>query len=246
MKHSTLSASGAPRWMACPGSIALAKGLPERTNDWATAGTLAHEIAANFLRDPTFAVDPDDPDMSTEMYIAIGVYVTYCEALRGKRWVEMPLHEKLCELHPDFGGTADCVVYYGRARFLEIIDFKYGTAKVSEQDNWQLKLYAIGAALTIGKPVSKIKLTIVQPRALKRSPIRSTECTMQELILATARMVQGARATEAEDAPLVPGSYCWFCPANQIHEGRRVCPRMKDNYDKRVINIFNQLNQESN
>ena len=44
-EHALLSASGAHRWLKCPGSARLETLFEDKDNDFAAEGTLAHEIA---------------------------------------------------------------------------------------------------------------------------------------------------------------------------------------------------------
>ncbi len=48
-KHATLSASGAPRWMKCAGSIQLSRGLPNVGSAAAGKGTAAHALGEQIL-----------------------------------------------------------------------------------------------------------------------------------------------------------------------------------------------------
>ena len=45
MAHALLGPSSAARWMACPPSVNLTKDMPDTTSEYATEGSLAHEIA---------------------------------------------------------------------------------------------------------------------------------------------------------------------------------------------------------
>ena len=56
-KHAVLSPSGAERWMACPGSVALSMGLPSTSSVHADEGTAAHELAAECLRHNVQAIN---------------------------------------------------------------------------------------------------------------------------------------------------------------------------------------------
>ena len=42
--HSRFGASSAHRWMACPGTIRMCEGIPERSSAYADEGTQAHEL----------------------------------------------------------------------------------------------------------------------------------------------------------------------------------------------------------
>ena len=48
------------------------------------------------------------------------------------------------------GGTVDALIYHAEERLLEVVDLKYGTGVVVEvENNTQLLMYALGAALEI-------------------------------------------------------------------------------------------------
>jgi hypothetical protein len=47
--HSELGASGAHRWIPCPGSVALSRGLSDDAGRYAAEGTAAHELASRVL-----------------------------------------------------------------------------------------------------------------------------------------------------------------------------------------------------
>lgn len=53
--HSKLSASGAEKWMRCPGSIAMSEGLPDTSSAAADEGTAAHFIASVCLVEGTMS-----------------------------------------------------------------------------------------------------------------------------------------------------------------------------------------------
>ena len=50
--HAYFSPSGAHRWMACAGSLALEAGKPDTSSTFADEGTAAHFLAAEVLRRP--------------------------------------------------------------------------------------------------------------------------------------------------------------------------------------------------
>ena len=50
-QHSLLAASAASRWMACPGSIRMTRGVPEEASPYAEEGNVAHEISRICLQE---------------------------------------------------------------------------------------------------------------------------------------------------------------------------------------------------
>ncbi len=53
MAHAKLSASGAHRWLECPGSVLLEEQYKNTTSTFAEEGTFAHEIAEYILKNGT-------------------------------------------------------------------------------------------------------------------------------------------------------------------------------------------------
>jgi hypothetical protein len=52
-KHALLSPSSAEKWLNCPGSLVMEKGLKQQESKYAMVGTCAHELAELTLNDPT-------------------------------------------------------------------------------------------------------------------------------------------------------------------------------------------------
>jgi hypothetical protein len=80
-----------------------------------------------------------------------------------------------------------------------------------------------GNGLWTPKPerIKRIKLTIVQPHAQGVSPIRSWEIDVVDLLMwVDDVLVPGVEACAQPDAPLVPGSWCRFCPVSHA------CPKL--------------------
>ena len=55
--HAKLSASGAHRWLACPGSVKAEDGIPDVTSTFAQEGTAAHELGEIALVSGTDCAD---------------------------------------------------------------------------------------------------------------------------------------------------------------------------------------------
>jgi hypothetical protein len=223
-KHSKLGASASDRWMNCPGSIRMSAGIPSVESDYAREGTVAHEVCEILVNNwvhmdvkpipatiKGIAVD-DEMREHAQAYLdyIISRYNTFDDEIDIEQRFSLP------SLHPDFFGTADCVIYKPEERRLIVIDFKYGRGiPVEAKDNPQLRYYALGAAMKKhNRGVSVVETVIVQPRCPHPDgPIRSDEISALELMDWSADLVAAAKRTEEPDAPLVPGDWCKFCPA---------------------------------
>ncbi len=231
-----LRASAAERWMNCPGSVRLIERYPraETSSPAAQEGTVAHDIAAAKLLNkrllPRFGddilVEGGKVTYTEEMDLAIKVYVDYCNII-GKGCytaVEAPLPQ-LTRIDRDIGGTADFIAANSTTGILTVVDFKYGSGVfVSEVDNKQLKLYALGALMYVnalqltkaGFQIKKVRTVIVQPRigeALSEQ-IRAYEFPAAELLDFAADVQDAADATRKKDPAVNAGPWCrkTFCP----------------------------------
>ena len=231
--HARLSASAAHRWLQCPPSVRTAGG--DKSSVHAANGTIAHDIAAKCLSDPSLSasdfflkrgkVDGFDIECDLEMVDAINLYVEDVAADRQKgdeSWVEMPLLQALSRIDPDLGGTADYVRYRPSTRHLLVADFKYGQGVyVDADDNEQLKIYALGAMLECGKVVTSVTVRIVQPRFEGAKPIRESTFKAVELLDFIADVKAAADLSRDAKAPYKAGDHCKFCPA------ARTCPELE-------------------
>lgn len=138
--HAKLSASGAHRWLNCPGSIVMEEGFEDTGSDYAKEGTLAHSVAElklqkYFIKEigpkkfsaamDVFKQDPSwapEMDKYTDAYFEeikrralvypTSPYVSIEERVDFSAWV------------PEGFGTCDCIMVYGGT--LQVIDLKYG------------------------------------------------------------------------------------------------------------------------
>ncbi len=217
--HSELGASVCARWMACPGSVRLARSVPAAaTTPYAAEGTAAHAHAEYALRN---RVPVSSLDIADDMREAVSMFVDYCQGLSATEWwVERPI--SLAALNPPGAmfGTADYVAYSGALRALEVVDFKYGQGVVVEaKGNKQLRYYALGALLSLpkGTVVDTIAMTIVQPRAEHADgPIRSETVPVEEIVAFANELLDAARLALGPAAPFRAGAHCRFCPAAGI------------------------------
>ena len=242
--HSTLSPSGAARWMACPGSVREEARYPEeKSNEYSIDGTHSHTLleaccmddlvvdASEYLgktltdHDGEFTVTQDRVD---RVQVAVDYVRKRKEelkpcAVRSEERVDPGLWID----REDLKGTADIQLISNTV--LEVIDYKDGYPPVSVVDNKQLQLYALGALypyydFDTGKyPFTGIRMTIVQPKLVYQNlnPVSWVEMPVDELLNLLPGFRDAAMATDAPDAPLVPGeAQCKWCKARRGCEAR--------------------------
>lgn len=174
-QHAILSASGAAKWLACPGSIALEAQFPDTQSPEAAEGTIAHELAEKALRERYHGVVSEMPAgrYTAEMFEMVSLYRDNIERLiqelgRGERPVVM-VEQRLSFARwvPEGFGTGDCVLLFPGARVAAMVDLKYGKGvKVYAERNPQLMLYGAGT-MDLVEPIcdiDRIVLVIDQPR----------------------------------------------------------------------------------
>lgn len=252
--HSLLGASGMSRWVACPGSVRLQRAFPaeySRTSEFAAVGTLAHSVAERALRGQrdawefhgeTAEVDGIECVVDDAMIDHVQTFIDAVRGLTGPHdlaFYEVPVD--LSDYHPSLWGTADVVILHrtsAKARFrsMSVVDLKYGEGvAVSAVGNNQLRYYAAAAWHTLGARedidldhCESARMMIVQPRIEQDGAAVVSEDVMLTDDLGEwieAVLLPAVKATEAEDAPLVAGDHCRFCPS-AIN-----CPVLRGAYD---------------
>ena len=238
--HSPLGASGAERWMNCPGSVSLAKGIDDEEDDTFSApGTAAHTLAADLLIDGGEAwlhmgqvihVGDKEIEVTVEMANAVTEYVDLVRKLHPKtaaQGVETRFH---CPaLHPLFFGTSDKWDIEGRV--LHVHDFKYGAGIVVEAiENPQLMYYAVGVLEREGlwNSVDHIVLHIHQPRGWHYAGHHRTwTISTDDLWSWTADRLLPAMHTALSSGVTKSGEHCRFCPVRT-----RACPQLMKDIDE--------------
>lgn len=227
--------------MRCPGSVREQAKYPEPpSGPGAIDGTHSHSLLEHCVKadlaDPMAMVGVRMKDHEGEFVIdaerakRVKVVIDYVkqkvEALSfmfGEKATVMP-ERRVNPEHllgrPDMAGTADITIRCGA--FTEIIDLKDGMNPVEAKDNEQLELYGLGGLadyklpVNVEYPVKQVKLTIIQPKlAVKGLPVTTSyDLTTRDVLDLIPKYVAGAAATDAPDAPLVPGDkQCRYCRA---------------------------------
>lgn len=245
--HSRLGASGAERWMKCPGSVELLKALhlPDSDEpDYRREGVALHEAGARLLEDDlepyeivgqVFNATP----MTADLVNPLQAYINHCRPLMAATNTWGVEYRISSPVHPLFYGTADFWAvaplylepHYDESHqlpnALHVVDLKGGEGIMVEvESNPQLMYYAFGVIDGLERQKSyrfddnmEVVLTICQPRGFHSDgPVRSWVTTVFELkSWVHGVLVPAMLATEYDDH-LEPGDWCRFCPA------KLVCP----------------------
>jgi Protein of unknown function (DUF2800) len=226
IKHSPLGASGAERWMNCPGSVTLLQRLDlPRTEEpeYRSLGTSAHSVGYEALvsgKDAwEFAGEKHGAhEADAEIMHAVQVYIEECRSLitpTAKVYYEFNIAAP--DFHPDFYGTLDFAVVDGTT--LSVRDYKHGVG-VAVDCAWnpQLMYYAYGL-LRHHPEIETVVLGVVQPRAFHpEGSIRRWSVDAGALRAWADQELRPAMERTATDQALDAGPWCRFCPA------KLVCP----------------------
>ena len=244
--HSPLGASGAERWMNCPGSVSLIKELNlEETDEpeYRGLGISAHEAAAHCLKNKLDAweimgekfhgfevdenmanaiqvyIDTVRPEMEKEGAIS---YVEHGLAYTQENGVVSEILDPRADsiLNKYFYGTGDACVVIPADKFMDVTDYKHGEGIIVEaENNPQLLYYAFGFLL-MHPEIEDVRIRIVQPRTFDE-PVKTWLVKANYICDWVAdKLVPAMQLTEMEGAELDAGSWCRFCPA------KLVCPMM--------------------
>jgi len=233
--HSPLGASGAERWMKCPGSVSLLKELEMDESDepdYRREGVALHEAAAHCLENnldtweivgETFHETEIVPDMADAVQVYLDAVRPSIELAKGRHYVEFAISSPV---HPSFYGTLD----FGAItpQFLDVTDLKGGEGIIVEpEENPQAKYYAFGIIDGLEQMGEKlhddypVRIRIVQPRAHHtEGPVRDWETTVGEIKEWVHDTLVPAMLRAEYDDTLDAGEHCRFCPA------KLVCPLM--------------------
>lgn len=224
--HAILSPSASGRWLQCPASVRMTRGLDTQVESvYAREGTMFHllcEIAAsirilgentseNAMRLLEWSLDVEE-DWRESQLEHLEWWLTYLQELLDQD----PEARLLLERRVDTGipgcwGTADAVVIYPDR--IHVVDIKYGSGnKVSGVENSQLRLYGLGALSLVDDQlkIQDVTTTVWQPRM---GNVSSETLTRRELLKWRSEIEPIALLALGEDAPFGPSEdACRWCP----------------------------------
>ena len=238
--HSRLAASAAARWIRCPGSIAYIEFLihenkipEETTSTAATKGTHCHTILEFCIKKSKLPIKLGPRFLKR---LTNGFNITY-EDLKGiqlywkyiqdqKAYFDETFAERRYDLSgrykEDIGGTAD-VTQCKENDLLHIGDYKNGRTLVEALDNYQLRIYALGAYYDFNDlyKFKKVMMTIGQPNAYHADgSIRDDTISVSELKKWEENyLIPAVEKIRNKSSELIPGDkQCEWCPARNVCE----------------------------
>ncbi len=255
--HSQLSPSKRNRWALCPGSIREEAKYPEQSGGAAAIdGTHTHTLLEVCLKDGDqhaefhIGVEMEDDDgtfvVDKERAARVQVALDYIDKRISDGNMTLLSESKVDPAfllgRDDLSGTVDVQIIGNGV--LELIDYKDGMAPVDAKGNMQLEQYAYGVLAGYKLPINgaypfdTVRMTIIQPKlAMKNmNPISSCDVSVSDLMANIGTIVRQAAATDAPDAPLVPGeSQCKYCRA------KGNCSALASNVMKEVGIMFQPI-----
>jgi len=255
--HAQLSPSKRNRWALCPGSIREEAKYPEQSGGAAAIdGTHTHTLLEVCLNDgdvdASFHVGVEMEDheglfvVDKERAARVQVALDYIKKRVTDSFMTLLSESKVDPAfllgRDDLSGTVDVQIIGNGV--LELIDYKDGMAPVDAKGNMQLEQYAYGVLAGYKLPVNgaypfdTVRMTIIQPKLAMKgmNPISSCDVSVSDLMANMGTIIRQAAATDAPDAPLVPGeSQCKYCRA------KGNCSALASNVMKEVGIMFQPI-----
>ena len=239
-KHAKLSASGAHRWLECPGSVEAEKSIRNTTSFAADEGSAAHELAEIVLESGgncheligNFLIEMNEFVVTQEMADYVQQYIDYVTAQGGTQFYEERVD--FSEWVTEGFGTSDVIII--KDDTIHVIDLKYGKGlRVDAENNPQGMLYALGAYSDYGymSDFKTVKISIVQPRL---DHIDEWEISVTDLLKWGAWVAEQAETIAKGGAKRTPGEKaCQWCKA------KATCPALKSYTEKIILSQFDEL-----
>jgi len=242
--HSETGASGAYRWMVCPGSVALTRKAGKRPSGKAAIkGTGAHEVLE--LCFPGGNCEPSDfiDEELTNGYVfkendveaveeAIECLQERSRSIKVEHKILSEVSFDLTCIHDGLWGTADSVMTADDMSVLCVDDYKNGIKAVEAENNTQLLFYALGAIRKYcqdngrldllemagwGGVFEKVSVGIIQPNGLIDGVAhRIWDVPAKALDDFAEELRVKTALTRDRNAPRVAGSHCDWCDAKPL------------------------------
>lgn len=232
-KHSKYAASAFERIEACPGSVELSEGQPDKSSPWAEEGTDAHEILEQIMLASRsigahrvfYPKMQRKRQYSEAQHREMITHATNAANFILGMWGERPGSELLVEerVYLDFideeaFGTLDdsLVEMFGT---LDVFDFKYGAGHpVSPVENLQMIFYAMAVAHKYHWNFKRVRMWIIQPRIKGYDGPVFWEIPTMQLKSYVERFRRAIERAKNEPDTYIEGGHCHWCKA------KKVCP----------------------
>jgi len=231
MIHLPYGGSSAKRTINCPGWLKKSEGIPPRpAGAAAIEGSMHHEVMEKCQRDEVtpeqclglvykedgtkLVFDEDHLDLSE---IAFNATNTLLDELDISEFIIEPF----VQLVPGVaGGSIDMLGLSEDEQTVLILDYKFGSVKVSPVENEQLSLYAISAQKTwpmseMFNKAHRVIFAIVQPKV--KGVVTTWETSTGDLMDFEDTFTAAMNSDE-----IIPGSHCKYCPAEPYCETKRL------------------------
>lgn len=228
--HAYCAPSDWEGWSNCPGKPALEENEPDEDSPYAAEGSLAHEWAAQWIRQG--ATDAPPQGIPDDLLPGVRLYVfAVRDRIASFRQsgahvsvlVEQKLDISVVTGEKGARGTGDCllIAQFPEYSVLDVWDLKFGVGVVvSPIENGQEMIYALAALAQHGlmQEFREVNLVIHQPRVNERP--QEWQVSLEHLYLFGAKVTEAAalalslRGDATALSHLNPGdAQCRFCRA---------------------------------
>lgn len=227
-KHSPVGASGAHRWVPCPGSVGLAAKQPRSASGQASIdGTFIHNISAQCLEEnrdafeflgDTYEAEGLTSTCDEAVVMRVQGYIDHIRKLRAENppvqtWIETMMD--FPGLHPDAFSSLDYAHLADGT--LTLIDLKSGMKHVAAEGNLQLAYYALMVIANMGTSageVAQVTMGIYQCPPNSEGTYSSWTVPAEELIDTYLPLLRNAaQAATSPNPAFTAGGHCCYCPA---------------------------------
>lgn len=235
--HSELGPSAMERWLECPGSVLLCRGLPDAPTEYADEGTFAHHVSELCRLNNVPATTYIDLvshckrfTVDAEFARHVQFFLDYVAEFEGDVLIEERVSYDAWV--PGGYGTADDIRIHDG--LCNLTDLKFGQGvKIYIKNNPQMWGYGLGVFQDFGHlyDIETFKFNICQPRL---DHIDEATVSLKEILLWARDKVQPtAEIALKPNAPFQPGEHCRWCKARDTcgHRKEWLMAQMLDELD---------------
>lgn len=220
--HDEYSASKSHRWLACPGSVNLCRGMPDKSGAAADRGTRIHHYAELFeLGKPLEQIQgttQEQYDEETDIAKKFVAKAREIEAeLAPNGFLALETAVDLRHLGIMKPGHADRMMFGDDIAVVQ--DYKGGRVFVPAVGNPQGAIYGSGASRMAG--VRRVAFVIIQMGHNGEAEARVWILEPEDLEAWESFIAARRRIAETSEV-LIPGEHCMYCPAKRLAK----CPAL--------------------